>query len=178
MGVDKSTLRHPDGGTFLQHAIQRLRRVTGQVAVSVGECGDIARTSRDLRVIPDLHRDLGPAMALHSVLSFAIAEKFDAVLVTPVDMPDLTSTHLAELLDNASSDNAAHDRPTCALTQDGRPHPMVCVYPTTLAREVAEVAHSDHRSLHRWLLTTPYRGMSLPPAALRNVNTPDQLHPL
>lgn len=165
MGSDKAMLMLPRGVTFLDHAIERLQEVTSQVAASGRP---IER--KGVTFIPDLEASLGPAMAVYSAVVCAERYGRNLVLVTPVDMPDLTAEHLRQLIDAADT-----HQPTCATFDEGVPHPLVAIYPVSLKSELEQVIASPRRSLRAWLTTRSFTAVSLPSVALRNINTPDQL---
>ena len=165
MGRDKADLPHPGGGTFLDHAVSRLATIAAQVAVS----GRAGRQPEEL-AIADQMAEQGPAMAVWSAVRYAAQAGFSSVLVTPVDMPDLQSQHLRQLMDSA-----AIDCPTCASFDGQTPHPLVAIYPVILASELETVARSEQRSLRAWLLHRPVQRVQLPDAAKRDCNTPSNL---
>lgn len=165
MGSDKAMLVNSSGTTFLDHAVERLRKVSNHVAVS-GRA--IERT--DVASIPDLTASMGPAVAVYSAVLFAERCGHDLILVTPVDMPNLTADHLSGLIDAIDL-----HQPTCATFDETMPHPLVAIYPVSLKSELEQVVTSPRRSLRVWLSTRSFIAVSLPSLALRNVNTPDQL---
>jgi len=165
MGSDKAMLVLPSGLTFLDHAIERLHNVVNLVATS-GRA--IERES--VAFIPDLEASMGPAMAVYSAVFYAEQCGRNLVLITPVDMPDLTADHLRQLIDAADT-----HQPTCATFDEGVPHPLVAIYPVSLKSELERVVASPRRSLRAWLSTRSFTAVSLPSLALRNINTPDQL---
>lgn len=165
MGRDKATLIHPCGLTFLEHAIARLSQVTSHVAVSGRPLAP-----GNVFSIPDQIASQGPAMAVWSAVLFASQANHAAVLLTPVDMPDLEPQHLQLLIDLAMP-----DRPTCATFDGQTPHPLVALYPVALASELAEVARSQRRSLRAYLTGRPVQCVMLPESVNRDCNTPHRL---
>lgn len=159
---DKAMLLHPNGNTYLEFAVQRLGQIVTNVAVSGRSEGTAGIIN-----IPDRSPNLGPAMAVGSAVQFAKLNGFTAILVTPVDMPDISSEDLKQLIDAASL-----DQPTCATFDLKTPHPLVAIYPTALEQELADVANSDRRSLLAWLEKRPTKLIGFPLPASRDVNTP------
>lgn len=165
MGVDKASLVHSNGLTFLQHAIERLRQVTSQVAIS-GRASDHPRVLS----IPDHVSNQGPAVAVWSAVRFARERGFEAVLVTPVDMPWLPASELRRFI-SAS----VHRLPVCVTLDDSKLHPLVALYPTSLEEELHCEATSDRRSLRAWLEQRPHQPLHLNRSWLLDVNTPQDL---
>jgi molybdenum cofactor guanylyltransferase len=161
MGRDKATLIHSSGVTFLEYAISRLAQITPDVAAS-GRITDQA----NIISIPDQTPALGPAMALWSAIKFAKQVGFAAIIITPIDMPDLEAKHLRLLIDARRN-----DRPTCATFDGNTPHPLVAIYPVSLEPDLAIVAQSEHRSLRAWLTAQPCTLVLLPDKAKRDCNT-------
>jgi molybdopterin-guanine dinucleotide biosynthesis protein A len=88
MGTDKAMLDY-HGQTLLQHQVNILASLSSQVVVS----GDYA----DFDCVPDSGDRCGPLGGLH-----AVCRRFPgrAMLVIPVDMPQLTPVLLQRLLQN------------------------------------------------------------------------------
>ena len=94
MGCDKAMLAHPDGGTFLEHAIDRLTGICHSVVISGG-----THTHPLATLIEDSVAHRGPATGISASLEHAAAHKLTGCLITPVDLPDLTETDLISLRD-------------------------------------------------------------------------------
>lgn len=185
MGRDKALLRRAAGDadagraeiTFLDHAVQRLLPLTRHVVV-LGRtipAGHVAAAEASALPpvigLPDRKPSLGPAMGVATALRFAADRGFDAVLVTPVDMPDLTAEHL-RLLIGGWQDRGG---PTAAAFRDNMPEPLLAIYPTSLADSIGTLADSADRSLFRWLSRQEVSLVPLPIEAAKNVNRPSDL---
>ncbi len=170
MGRDKGNLPHPDGGTFLQHALDRLRVVCKQVVVSTS-ADQANHCSNDVAQVVDPVAHQGPIVGVVACLHYARQNEFAGCLCTPVDMPDLTTEDLNQLLD-AWIENPG--QLIVAMEEaSGHLDPLVAIYPSRVADALREVAESDDRSLSRWIdRQSPIR-VPLPPR--RNVNSPDEL---
>jgi molybdenum cofactor guanylyltransferase len=176
----------PPGGpceapvTYLDFALDRLRPLVVQVAVS-------GRTIESLRflanpagviAIPDQTPFAGPADGVAESLRLAVSNPAVAspplagILVTPVDMPDLTMEHLSLLVDawTVSGETSI----VAATFADSRPEPLVAIYPAASMPAIAAVASSKSRSLYRWLVEQPCVLVPLPVAGSRNVNRPEE----
>ncbi len=91
-----------------------------------------------------------------------------AVLITPVDMPDLGTADLLQLVRAWS----IHRGIVCGAFAGGRPEPLVAIYPVTELAAIERLTRSEHRSLSRYLVERPHVVVPLSPAVARNVNTP------
>lgn len=181
MGVDKATLPHSTGPrgdgltTYLDHAIDRLRPLVAQVAVS-GRTVDSLRslaTPAGVIAIPDPSPYAGPADGVAESLRLAAETPLAGILVTPVDMPDLSTAHLSLLVEAWSL--AGPSSIVAATFADARPEPLVAIYPAASLAAIAEVASSESRSLYRWLVGQTCVLVRLPAGGSRNVNRPEEV---
>ena len=166
MGTNKSNLKHDSGTTFLQHSCERLEKICNQVIVS-GNPSDSTYP-----VVLDVVADRGPVAGIASVLGYACDCNFDACLVTPVDMPDLSVDDLCVIKQTWLS----HPRQTtCGISADAQLQPLVAIYPAALLDEITKLTHSDDRSLRRWMEKLPHSTVTLSTPSCRNVNRPEDL---
>ncbi len=166
MGRDKAGLPHPaGGGTFLQHAISRLESICDAVVVSGksdADCpGSVALED------PVAHR--GPATGVAAALDYARENSFSACLVTPVDTPFLSQDDLQRLKD------AWRACGRLTVAQSDRTEPLIAIYPTELAEELARLAKSDDRSLFRWVESQDHAAVAITARSCRNINSPGDL---
>jgi molybdopterin-guanine dinucleotide biosynthesis protein A len=169
MGVDKATLPHSVGAagrglSYLDYAVERLRPLVQRVAVS----GRVWTGTAGVVSLPDEQPDQGPAMGVLTALRFAAIERLTGVLVTPVDMPDVTSDHLRQLA-RAWSQTAGV---VCASFDGQRAEPLLAVYPLSALPEIERVLSSPQRSLSRWIGSGNALLVDLPIGVARNVNWP------
>ena len=169
MGVDKATLPHIDGAggatrSYLEHAVARLIPVVRRVAVS----GRPWTGSADVVGLPDEQADLGPAMGVATALRYAAGQRLAGVLVTPVDMPDITSEHLRRLVQAWSQTGNV----VCASFDRQRAEPLLAVYPQAALADLEQVLASPGRSLSRWIDSVQAIRVDLPADVGRNVNRP------
>ena len=164
MGYDKASLVHADGTSFLQHAIDRLCDLCDAVIVS-------GHTSIDhsVETIDDPVAHRGPATGIAAALEYAARHGFAACLVTPVDMPLLTATHLSGLVDQWQKQDEI------TVAESDRVQPLVGVYPVRFADPLKRLAESESRSLFRWLGSQDHHRVTLPASCCHNVNTPEDL---
>lgn len=172
MGQDKSTLQFPNGTTYLEHAVSRLEMVCDAVVIS-GPKHQQRPGSSDLRsgdsIVPDPVAYQGPATGIAAALGFAAARSFAACLFTPVDMPDLGAEDLRKLK------TAWEQSRVLTVATAEQLQPLVAVYPISLKEELDLLAGSEDRSLIKWIASQSCTHVSLPAAACRNINTPEDL---
>lgn len=180
MGRDKAALPHPDGGSFADHAIDRLQNVCRHVAIAGCAPQPSGRPFRDsVRVIPDPAAHLGPVTGIVAAMRRCRELGASAVLVTPVDMPHLTCDDLRGLLDTWESACGEHSlQPVVATFDSVHCEPLVAVYPVALLGSLEQLAASHDRSLNRWLRLQPHRLQQLSPEGAANINTPRQYRKL
>lgn len=175
MGRDKCSIAvSPGGPTFLQHAIERLAACCDMVVVSQAHNAVVRHDDGPIAYVRDDEADRGPVGGLVAALRHARRLSRPAVLVTPVDVPDLTVADCQHLW------RAHHEHKTQIIlatsTADDRWQPLVAVYPVDLIESLTRLADSDDRSLMRFLQREPSRSrvhpVIVPAAHLRNVNRP------
>jgi len=196
MGTDKANLPHPhppsvdSNITYLQHAVMRLRPLLLTTAIS-GRSWD-RKIGADVIAIADTLPHQGPAAGVAQSLRHAETLGLDGILVTPVDMPNLTTEHLRRLID---AWQAERTRSRCGSQQRGlpplvgsplveivvatfadqQPQPLLAIYPTALRSAIESLAQSNDRSLSRWLKQQPTIAIPLPQSAAKNVNRPEDV---
>lgn len=112
----------------------------------------------------------GPLLALHRLMQRYPDQR---LLLCPVDMPWLTPEALRSLLQAAAMQprriHLAHDGERC--------QPLLGVYPSpaVLRTDLSATIAQGERRLQGWLAGQDCREVRLEPAALRNVNRPDEL---
>lgn len=169
MGQDKAALPHPSGGSWLSHAAALLSQVCSSVAVC-------SQHSRHADLITGLERValiLEPAPAqgpLHALPLILPRGSESALLVAPVDMPQLNRCTLESLIAQWR-----HAPCQAAVAHDGeRLQPLLGIYPGGSEQRtgLAEVLASGERRWQAWLATIPHQAVVLPAQPLINANTP------
>ena len=169
MGQDKAALPHPSGGSWLSHAAALLSQVCPSVAVC-------SQHSRHADLITGLERvalTLEPAPAqgpLHALPLILPRGSESALLVAPVDMPQLNRCTLESLIAQWR-----HAPCQAAVAHDGeRLQPLLGIYPGGSEQRtgLAEVLASGERRWQAWLATIPHQAVVLPAQPLINANTP------
>lgn len=162
MGQEKAALVHVKFDTFLHHAIARLKPLCGEVVVS----GKTSVVHSQL-TIDDAVEHQGPIQGIAASLRHAAEHNAEAVLVTAVDMPDLTTDDLKLIV------NAWKLIPQLTVPSSGRVEPLAAIYPVSTLPDIEACIDRGQRSLIRWIESTPHQKVVLPDGACRNVNTPD-----
>jgi molybdenum cofactor guanylyltransferase len=145
-----------DGRPLLDHAIDAIRSVAGDVIVVVAPDSD-RPAPPDVRIVRDEHAFDGPLAGLAAGLA---ATDADVVVVVAGDMPSVRSEVLAHLVDSLAT--AGTDASVLAVGDDRPPLPMA------LRREPAAAAARD-------LLATGERRLRALPEALRAAVVPEAL---
>ncbi len=167
MGRDKAMLEHPCGGTYWTHAVARLEPLCQEVCLVGSHSLD-----SDLRTLHDATPNAGPAGGIAAALGEAERIAFEGVLVTPVDMPFLTTHDLRKLCERWQRDPESI---VAAVSPTEQIEPLVAIYPSRFADCVQSLATSRYRSLMRWLMGQSVINVHLPAMACRNINTPEDL---
>ena len=173
MGTDKALLPHPAGGTWLEFSLARLAALPLPITLLSHHRAhhDLARPLRDgqgqpITVLEEPPPREGPLLALDRLMAHHPGE---GLLLCPVDMPWLEVAAL-EALVGAAAPAAIH------LAHDGRRlQPLLGVYPAHpgLRERLHAFTAAGGRRLQDWLAGEVVVPVALPPAGLRNANTPD-----
>ncbi len=113
-------------------------------------------------MIVDTVADRGPVQGLIDVMS----DTGGCVLVTPVDLPDLTAAMLQPMVRLWQQDRGR----IVVANGPGGIEPLVAIYPHGWLGELVELAQSPDRSLRRWIAGRPHQLFCVDPVGLRNVN--------
>ena len=119
-----------------------------------------------LPVVPDRTPGEGPLAALAGALSWA-GEGW--LLVTPCDLPLITSSHLEKLVGNLAADRAR------VAVVDDQPQPSVAVWPTNWARRMQLAVDHGQRSFRHALTLGEWDPVQLPAEALADADTREEL---
>lgn len=153
MGSDKALLRF-QGSTLLQHQVGLLQPLCAQVLVS----GDYAGFAS----VPDSVERCGP---LGGIYSLAQRNPSAALLVIPVDMPQLTENYLRALIDCQQ---------TCFI--DGHPLPALFRESKPLLMAINGILADAKPNFSIWNLHHILNSKALPLADFNglNINEPNQ----
>jgi len=134
-----------------------------------------------LPTVPDLRPGDGPLGGLATALIWA---RTGSVLMVPCDVPLLTSAHIGLLLANPAEPNNPEDREEPDLadqripvvaTVDGQPQVSLAVWPAADGRRLLRLLDGGERRLRAALDDRPWHGVEVPPAAVTDADTPEEL---
>jgi molybdopterin-guanine dinucleotide biosynthesis protein A len=193
MGCDKALLPHPEGGTWLERSLILLVRLNAPITL-------LSRHPAHLELAQQLNNQLcngsgaqpgnlitalaepppweGPLLALHRLMQ---QHPDELLLLSPVDMPELTLAALHTLLAAAGDAAAAGSLTRLHLAHDGeRLQPLLGLYPSSalIRAQLAAAVERGERRLQSWLASQPYQAVPLDPLAIRNVNRPQADQPI
>lgn len=175
MGSDKALIE-VHGRPMAQSVLDALARAGIDPRVVVG--GDAVRLAvLGVEVVADAYPGEGPLGGIVTALDHFAAGAAH-VLVVACDLPDIGSGALGLLLERLEP--TADGLPDVVLARAGTVQPMCAVWSTALAGSLRAVFDAGERSMFGALdrLRTGRRRLEVvdvPPASLRNINTPDQL---
>lgn len=169
MGNDKAHLRHGDD-TQLAFAVRLLEACVPRVFVSTrAEQADDPERAR-FALIVDRYDDLGP---LAGILSAMDSDPQAAWLVLACDLPNIDVATLEHLCARR-----ADDKPFTAYrsSRDGLPEPLCAIYRSGSDALIRAFVADGLLCPRKMLIRSDTALVELPdPAALDNINTPDDL---
>lgn len=161
-GTDKA-LAEVDGRPMASHIIDALRAGGADPVVAVG---GTAGNQLGVPTVADRFPDEGPLAALATALLWADR---GLVVVTSCDVPLLSGRHVADLVAAASVDRAA------VATIDGRAQPSLACWPASFGSAVLGLVNAEVRRWRGALDAVPWVEVPLPPEAVADADTPDDL---
>ncbi len=180
MGTDKALLPHPAGGTWLEFSLAQLAALPLPITLVSHHRAHqaLARPLRDglghpISVLEEPPPREGPLLALERLMAHHPGH---GLLLCPVDMPWLEVATLEALVGAAATPAAAGAPAAIHLAHDGRRlQPLLGVYPDHpgLRERLGAFTAAGGRRLQDWLAGEAVVPVALPPAGLRNANTPD-----
>ncbi len=169
MGSDKALLRR-DGSTQLQRTVSLLQRHVQSVFVSTRpDQADDAERQRFPQIV-DRYCDMGPVAGILTALE---SDTSVAWLVLACDLPNADDETIAYLLQHRDS-----AKPFSAFRSnyDNLPEPLCAVYEITALPIVRDFVARNVICPRKILLRSDTNLLEQPnPAALDNINTPDDL---
>lgn len=159
-GTPKGLLRHPEGGTIVQHLASVLGEVGAEV-VLVGAGDAYEGWPR----VDDAYEGIGPLGGLCGLLRRAD----DAALVVACDMPFVTASDLRALLD------ARGDHLAVAPTRDGYFEPLCALYDARALVVAERRASAGQRSMQGLLRALEAHSVALPPDHLDDWDAPEDV---
>lgn len=152
-GSDKAMALH-DGRALIDHAIARLSEVVDALVVCGGQRPGYHAIADE--PVPGL----GPLGGLCGAMTYAAANRFDAVLTIPCDTPDLPAEALRALI---ATDHAAY------LAE----LPVAGYWPIALHADLAEHLAGDDLSMRGWARRCGAVATASP--VIANINNPSDL---
>lgn len=141
MGRDKATLTLPDGRTLLQRQADILR-ATGVTNLLVSVRPGSETNLPGATLVPDATPDAGPLAGIAAGLRAAPP---GLVLVLAVDMAEMQSGHLRQLVERATPERGVV--PMLA----GQCEPLAAIYPSGLAGSAEAAVAAGQLAVHRWV---------------------------
>jgi molybdopterin-guanine dinucleotide biosynthesis protein A len=173
MGADKATLVLRDGRTMVEHVAEALAELCDEVLLvgsARGNLGGKPGHAGGYVTIADTRTDAGPLGGIEALL---MSNHADEYLVCPCDVPAATAHVLRGLLER-------RDAPATVLRIHGRDHfePLPARIHADALASVTRLLDSGERSVWRLMEELPAAIVEVGDdavAALRNINTPDDL---
>jgi molybdopterin synthase catalytic subunit len=170
-GNAKGLLRTPQG-TIIERLIAELTTAgIGDTIISANDPQPYVALGK--AVIGDRRPRVGPLGGIEAALSHA-ASAYDAVLLLPCDLPNISAIEIRGLLTAFVRDPR---RVAMAVTSDGRQHPLCAVVPVTLLPHVAQSIEAGEYGVGRvWNALGAGAVPVGDPEKLHNVNTLEDLN--
>lgn len=169
MGQDKALIEH-NGQSQLRHAYSLLKELTDQQFVSTRtDQQDDSERSRFPQIV-DKYEDIGPVAGILSALETHPEVDW---LVLACDLPNLDRQTLKVLLEHGSV-----EKPFTAFrsSHDGLPEPLCAIYRSGSGSIIRGFVDEGLVCPRKILIRSATELLDQPnPAALDNVNTPDDL---
>lgn len=181
MGIDKATIEI-DGRRMIDRVLD---------AVVAAGCDPVCVVGGDPRVVggaaaafvADRHPGEGPLGAL--LTAFHALPDAEAMLMVPCDVPFVSARVFQRLIDrwtdasigpeDSSADSGIDSRVDVVVARTDRLEPMCAVWSRATVPRLDEAFGEGERSLHNVLRTLERLEVPVDAAALRNVNTPEDL---
>jgi molybdopterin-guanine dinucleotide biosynthesis protein A len=137
-GIAKGTLKDHRGISIIEHLIDALKLVGICPLIIVTNDSDSYR-DYGVEIIPDLKPGMGPIGGIESSLMH-FADRSDAVIFVPCDLPNITSNELRLLKETFLRSNVPV---VYAITENIYCHPLLSVVHNRLLEKVSEAINRD-----------------------------------
>jgi molybdopterin-guanine dinucleotide biosynthesis protein A len=137
MGHDKALLELA-GKPLVQHAVIKLRRLTGEVYI----LGSRAELSAFAPLVPDLRESCGPLGGIEAALAHT---QRDWIMVLPVDMPFVPTVLLEDWIRSVVAQPRAR---VAMFTVDGLPQPALTLLHRSLLSPVSKALDEGRFKLY------------------------------
>ncbi len=140
-GTAKGLLHGGNGRCIIDHLIGEMRACSlTDISIVANDQAPYARFGGD--VIPDRRQGIGPLAGIESALAH-FQNRYDAVLILPCDMPEITRSEIKTLL---SSFAASEAKLAAARTEENFWQPLCMVAGVDLLKEVSRAVSEGVRS--------------------------------
>lgn len=161
-GTDKA-LADVGGRPMAASIVEALRAGGADPVIAVG---GTAGARLAIPTVPDRSPGQGPLAALATTLTWARA---GLVVVTACDLPLLTASEVAALIEAAGPDRAA------VATVDGMPQPALTCWPAGFGPAIVAMVERGERQWRRSLEAGPWIGVEVAAEVLVDADTPAEL---
>jgi len=162
MGQDKSLLPI-DGQPMIAHIAAQLSPLFPELLIG---SNDPARHAfLNLPLVADREAGQGPLMGILSCLE---ASRHELLFVTACDIPQMPLAFIRDMLELAADKDVV-----IPMTADGRYEPLFAVYRKSLIPRAREILAQGGRRIIELLEGQRHACPIMPPAVLRNLNTPE-----
>jgi len=171
MGRDKSLIEI-DGIALVERTAAALLAAGCRDVVAIGP-QHLAATVPN---VDDHHPDAGPLGGILTALATAASSGADAVLVVACDLPGLDATTLSHLLGAVRSmAQPETTTPEVVMARSAGLEPLCAVWSRACEPVLQRHFDNGERAVRRALVGIAVTEVAVPAAAVRNVNTPDEL---
>ena len=158
-----------DGVAMADRVIAAARGVGAEPVFLVGGDADELETL-DAAVVPDDHPGEGPVGGVLTALRH-VAGRSDRVVVLSCDLPAIETETLWPLVQAEAGDGFSRVWVAAA----DRLEPMVAIWSVDARERIQELFDSGERALHAVIRGLPHAAVTVDPAGLHNVNSPEDL---
>jgi len=170
MGKSKASLKHSDGHSFLDHAIEQLRHLCLDIVISTAKDSPEKTLGNHFNTISDENESLGPLAGISTCLRHAATKHFQACIFLPIDTPEIMHEDLTRLRDQWIIDTT---KPVCALHgKTNQLEPLISIIPTSLARSAVKSVIQHELAVHKWMYQNHVSTVLFERSKLANINHP------
>lgn len=174
MGRNKALIRI-DGTPLADRVAATLRRGGCEPVVAIGGDPELL-AALEVSVLPDRRPGEGPLGGILDGLerwSASAPSDTGWMVAVACDLPDLTAGVVRDL--TAAGLAAASGSVDVVVARTDRLEPTVAMWSLSASTAISEMYRHGERALHRVIDGLRYVDVAVDPAALRNVNTPEDL---
>lgn len=168
MGTTKALIE-VDGVAMADRVVAAARGVGAEPVLLVG--GDpAALASLSAPVVPDLYPGEGPVAGVLAALRH-VRDHADRVLVLPCDLAHIDADTLFPLVEAEAGDGFSQ----VWVAATDRLEPMCAIWSVQALDRIQQCFDAGERATHAVIGELPHVAVTVDPAGLRNINTPDEL---